>query len=201
MRQFISVASSNPIYDNFLAEPREINTSTMDDKKKGWKQESKRWMSVSLFPTLGFCLKDVGESGKQGRSRGPLTKLLWELGRRLPQKSWGSPGKNTGEGGHFLPPGDLPKPRDRTHIFHVSCICRQVLYWTKGGSLFSIFSCYKFTCGKICLLVSLHSFPSHQYVSLSFFYVKILFLIDNTFCYCIFMDNAIYLKLFYIIFN
>ena len=71
----------------------------------------------------------------------------------------------------------------------------------QGGSLFSIFSCYKFTCDQIGLLVSLHSFPSHQYVSLLFFYVKILFLIDNTFCYCIFMDNAIYLKLFYIIFN
>ena len=71
----------------------------------------------------------------------------------------------------------------------------------QGGSPFSTFSCYKFTCDKICLLVSLHSFSSHQYVSPLFFYFKILFLIDNTFCYCIFMDNAIYLKLFYIIFN
>ena len=48
---------------------------------------------------------------------------------------------------------------------------------SQGGSPFSTFSCYKFTCDKICLLVSLHSFSSHEYVSLLFFYFKILFLI------------------------
>ena len=40
---------------------------------------------------------------------------------------WDSPGKNTGVGCHVLLQGSS-QPRDQTHISHVSCIYRWVLY-------------------------------------------------------------------------
>ena len=49
---------------------------------------------------------------------------LWCHGLQLTRlfSSWNFPGKNTGVGGHFLP------PRDQTHVSCISCTGRQILY-------------------------------------------------------------------------
>ena len=56
-----------------------------------------------------------------------LFTTTWTMPTRL-LCPWEFPGKNTGEGCHFLLPGVLPDPRDQIHISCISCIGRQILY-------------------------------------------------------------------------
>ena len=66
---------------------------------------------------------------------------------------WGSPGKNTAVGCQFLLQGESFRPRDQTHVSHVSCIGRQVLYhWRHlGSSLEPVFHNNRSHCNETCI--------------------------------------------------